>query len=448
MSNLPSCPQLVLLLLVATLTGCDRKSTTHYPSRPIKLVIPFGAGGGSDTFGRLIQQAIESNDLLPQPMVVLNVPGAGGTIGSRRVKNARPDGYTLLLLHEGILTAKHSGQAAYGPEAFEPIAGSSNATQVIAVSESSPIKDLAALMARAAAEPESLVFAANVGAPSYFAGLMLEAEREGAAFRYTQSGGGAKRFAALQGGHVDVTSFSIAEYVQFRPSGIRALALLGEFRDPSLPDLATAREQGFDVVNQNMQFWWAPAGTPPERVAVIADAIDAAMAVQDVRSKLSQMGMEPTLLRGDELAEDLAARESAIAAVAPKQLSALPNFSLWAFAGLIASVVLAITRSVGRRSSEETASPRTSEPMGRDSRTTMLISVALLAYVVVLQSRVVGFRIATVVFTLVAGIVLARPNWKSGATRMRVVASIGCVAAFMGLAIHWLFTQVLVVDLP
>ena len=182
------------LLPLATL-GCDlsEPASARFPAKPIKVIVPFAAGGGSDQFARLITTAIDEQGSLPEKMVVINVPGAGGTIGSRRVKQARPDGYTVLLLHEAIMTAKYSGRAAYGPEAFEAIAGSGDATQVIAVAAESPYADLDALMASAADTPDEIVFAANIGAPSHFAGLMLEQQRPGASFRYTQTGGGAKR---------------------------------------------------------------------------------------------------------------------------------------------------------------------------------------------------------------------------------------------------------------
>lgn len=106
---------LSFLLLVSLLpAGCAYddlpESTGEWPRRPVKVVVPFGAGGGSDTFARIVQRAVRDQHLLPQPLVIINVPGAGATIGSRRVKDARPDGYTLLMLHEAILTAKYSGQ--------------------------------------------------------------------------------------------------------------------------------------------------------------------------------------------------------------------------------------------------------------------------------------------------------------------------------------------------
>lgn len=438
--------------MVPVSIGCGRKRADSYPARPIKLVVPFGAGGGSDTFARLIQNAVEANDLLPQPLVIVNVPGAGGTIGSRRVKNARPDGYTLLLLHDGILTAKHSGQATYGPEAFEPIAGSSNATQVIVVDESSPLEDLSALMESAAREPDSVVFAANVGAPSYFAGLMLEAERPGAAFRYTQSGGGAKRFAALQGGHVDVTSFSIAEYIQFRPSGVRALALLAETRDPSLPTLATATEQGIDVVSQTMQFWWAPAGTPRDRIEIVSQAIIEAMQSDDVRSQLSQMSMSPETQSGQELLDELAGRESRIASVAPRQTFRLPSFHGWSLAALVLCILLTIVRrfwwAKNEGENEEQSDGTTEATIDRDWGTLSLTAFAVVAYVIALQSGLVGFPLATIVFTVSVGGWLASPKWRAGPMRLPLALTLGGVALVMGVALHLLFTQVLVVDLP
>ena len=118
---LVSCVGVVVFLL----TGCQRGAAPggSYPQKPIRIIVPFGAGGGSDTFTRILQKAISENELVEQPLVVINMPGAGGSIGSRKVKNARPDGYTVLQIHEGMLTNKHSGNANFGPESFEPIAG-------------------------------------------------------------------------------------------------------------------------------------------------------------------------------------------------------------------------------------------------------------------------------------------------------------------------------------
>ena len=156
------------LFMPLLLVGIAR---AEYPERPIQIVVPFGPGGGTDTYARALKQVIEENDLLPQPLVIVNVPGAGATIGSRRVKNAEPDGYTLLLLHEAIVTAKYSGQADYGPEAFEPIAGTGQQGMVIAVREDSPHRSLQDLLdaakrtAAKAAEPAVIAMTNQKGSP-------------------------------------------------------------------------------------------------------------------------------------------------------------------------------------------------------------------------------------------------------------------------------------------
>ena len=102
---------LLLHLLTFCMAGCDSRSAPQaYPARKIELVVPFSPGGGTDTYARIFKQAVEKEGLLPQPLVVINHGGAGGTIGSRRVKDAAPDGYTMMVLHDAILTAKLAGQ--------------------------------------------------------------------------------------------------------------------------------------------------------------------------------------------------------------------------------------------------------------------------------------------------------------------------------------------------
>ncbi|MCS7467113.1 tripartite tricarboxylate transporter substrate binding protein [Stieleria sp. ICT_E10.1] len=439
----------LLLLLVGCSDG--EQPVDAYPRRPIKLIVPFAAGGGSDTFGRVIQNAIETHRLLPERLVIINVPGAGGTIGSRRVKHARPDGYTLLLLHEGMLTARHSGSAGYGPEAFVPIAGTGNATQVVAVSDDSPYSDLPSLMREASRNPDSIVFSANIGAPSHFAGLMLQSKRPGSKFRYTQTGGGAKRFAALQGGHADVSSFSIAEYVQFKPSGIRALALLGPERHPDLPGLATAIEQGFDVESQNMQFWWAPLGTPPDRVETIADALAAAMQTEEVRETLAEMKITETVLRGAALDAELQRRERRIAEVAPSAGVELPDFAMIALGCLTLTAVAALIRANRRRRSgvPRPAVDRTERETSAQTSQLAAIGCITIGYVITLQFQLVRFVPVTAVYALLIGGILLWPLIQSRRLNAaKATIALLVVSVLMSVVMHHLFTEVLVVDLP
>ena len=272
-----------------------------FPERPVDVIVPFGAGGGSDTFVRILQKAIRENDLSPQPFVVRNAGGAGGTIGSRQARDAEADGHTILCLHDGIYTAQHYGTADWGPADFAPIAATGRSGVVVAVAEDSPYEILGDLMRDAKERPYQVVCGTNLGAPSHYSALFLQEGLPGARFRFTQSGGGAKRLSQLKGGHVDMTGFSVSEYVQFKDAGIRALAVLNEERVVALPDLPTAREQGVEVTDNLMQFWWAPKGTPPERVQFFAEVLRKAMQTPEVQERLAQLHIEPVFLTGDEL---------------------------------------------------------------------------------------------------------------------------------------------------
>ena len=122
--------------------GLALNARAEFPEQPIDVIVPFGAGGGSDVFVRILQNAIREHELSSQPWVIRNVGGAGGTIGSRRARDARPDGHTILCLHDGIYTAQHYGTADWGPEDFQPIAATGRSGVVLAVAELKVVRDI------------------------------------------------------------------------------------------------------------------------------------------------------------------------------------------------------------------------------------------------------------------------------------------------------------------
>ncbi len=426
-------------LLAQTSNGLVRANAQDdYPNRPIKIVVPFAPGGSSDTLARIIKRAVEENKLLPQPLVIINRGGAGGTIGSRSVKNAAPDGYTMLLLHDAILTAKFAGNAPYGAEAFRPVAATGTSGTVITVHQDSSIHSLKELLDRIAERPGSITFAANLGAPSHFAALLLEEAREGCRFRFAQSGGGTRRFEHLRGQHVDATSFSIDEYVRFRSDGIRALAYLGAERHPKLPDVPTAVEQGFDIVHGITQYWWMPKDTPPERADVLADCLSRAMQTDYVRGKLAEMNVEPVFLTGDSLQRHLTDSTVAMSAVDPRATLPLPNLPLWtAVAAAIFCAALVVSR--WRSRFDVTAELKTPA-----NASNWLVVIACLVLIVVYAASVIGDWIGlgwgTGVFVLATGCVLARNN-------RRLVVAAFVAAAVTGIVFHYVFTELFVIDL-
>ncbi len=369
-----------------------------YPEKPITLVIPFAPGGESDFFGRELQKAIRDHKLLPQDIVIQNVRGAGATIGSGRVRRAAPDGYTMLLLHEALITAQSSGKVPYGPEDFEPIAATGRLNMVIAVREDSPFQTLVDLMTAAREDPNKLVFAANLNAPVHYAGLILESNEPGAAFLYTQIGGGANRFEALVGGHADVSAFSMGEFIDYRVGGIRALAVSSAERLPAAPEIMTTVEQGYDFVHANMHFWWFPRGTDQAKVDYMAGVIQKAMATEQVQKALAKRLCEPLVKTGEEMKSQLVERIQAIRSVDATSPDVLPNIPFWISLATLLSLGVVLFGG-------STSTPDAMDVSGNDDpidagyfRQVLLFLLATLTYLACLGLLEIDFRILSVLF--------------------------------------------------
>jgi len=430
---------LVLLAVIVLLVGADVRSRmkaegVEYPGRPIKLVVPFNPGGGSDTFARIIKAGIDEHNLLPEPLVIINRPGGSSTIGSRYVRDAKPDGYSLLMLHDALITAKYAGKVAYGPEAFEPVAGTGKIDLVVAVHEDSPYQTLDDLLDAAEEKPGEIVYGVNMGAPAHFLALRLEGARPGVKFRYTQAGDGTDRLQKLVGGHIEAATFSATEYLNFREKGLRGLAIFDDERRASLPELQTAVEQGVDVVEVNMQYWWLPRGTPQDRVDYLADVLRRAMETETVRAKLEELQMEPRFLAGAEHRANLVKREQAAASVGAQPEPDLPDFPLLVGGAL---VVLLGTMVVGGASSEEKRSHRPVSLLAI-KRVGGLLGLSVLA--VLAMTLGVPFAWTASAFIFLAGLLLStvRPNWL-------VLVEAALLVSF---GIQFLLTNVVVTDLP
>jgi len=417
---------LAMMLILAPVQASD------FPNKPVKVIVPFGPGGASDVLARTVQEAIRRENLSPEPFAIYNIPGAGGSIGSYRVKNARPDGYTILNLHDGILTAKHQGVTTYGTEAFVPIAATGSSHTVVCVGPKYEVKDLAALLERAASEPGTIRFGANVGAPSHFVGLLLEQERDGAEFRFVAAGGGASRFSDLAGGHLDVSIFSTSEYLQFASGGLRALAYLAPDRHPDIPDIPTGREQGVKLVTGTTQFWWAPLGTPEDRVEKLADILEAAMASDWLQAEYQRFSVDPVYLRGEAMMEEVERIDSQLAAVSVRQsMRSVPIVPFVLGAVLLCTVICALpgTRKSGPAAEQVSF-----------GRVALWILIAVSSYCLIIGWRIVPFWICTFLFAAGAGLLI-------GKTRGQHVSAVICAFVLASL-LQVLFGFVLKIDLP
>ena len=436
-------PFTVAAIIAGSLLGCAGRDTPNtYPNRPIKVVVPFAAGGGTDAFARIVKKAIEENNLLPQPLVIVNVGGASGTIGSRRVKDARPDGYTVLLLHDAIVMARYSGKVAYGPSAFEAVAGTSRNGTVVVAREDSRYENVKDAVDDAQARPDTVTFGCNLGTPTHYVGLLLERERPGTAFRFVQSGDGAERYHNLKGGHIDLTVFSNEEYLRYREEGIRALAFFGTERHPLMPDVPTAIEQGFNAEAGIMQYWWMPKRTPSDRVETFASVLEHAMQSDTVRDWLANVRSEPEFATGQPLRKRLENLESQVATVNLQEPVDMPNLPV-----IVLLCVMGLGTVVGIRSLRSTTTSKQTSSTNAPPhyRLAMVCGLLVVAYVLALAVDVrglsPGFRAATLVFVTAIGWSLARGDRKS----MRWVVGL---ALLLALGLHFLLTYVVVVDLP
>ena len=304
---------LAVISTVLLFMGLQNTVLAEWPEKPVKLVVPFKAGGTSDQTGRAFQAAIKENNILPQPITIINV-GGHYSIGSRRVKEAAPDGYEFLLIHIALMGGEGSGVLDFGYRDFEPVAATAEFCLSPMVRKDSGIDSLEQLLAKAKDEPDTLIFGANLGAINHMAGIMLQNANPGSKFRFVQIGGGTANFTALTGAQTNTTVLSGAEVVNFTlgPDGkpnpesqIKPLAYTGSARHPKLPELPTVKELGYDVEFCISSWWFAPKGTPKEAVDGFASALEQASKTARVQEFYEKKLFADVFLKGEALQQSL-----------------------------------------------------------------------------------------------------------------------------------------------
>ncbi|MBD3306852.1 hypothetical protein GF339_10520 [candidate division KSB3 bacterium] len=291
----------------------------EYPEKPVKIIVPYGAGGGTDTTTRIIQKALEK--VLPQPVVIVNMGGAAGLIGSRELLKAEPDGYTMLVNIINVWTNKVLGTADFGPDAFQSVAQCGTFYLVEVTRPESPYDNLKQMVAYAKENPDTIKVATNIGAITHFTTLALQDAVDGAEnmIRLVHIGDGATRIANVLGGHVDSTIMGTNEAKPYHESGeMKVLAVYAPERVKGFEDVPTAYEQDINL-EQAVNYWFfMPEGTPMERVNYMADALEKAMQDPELVQKLESIAMIPTFLRGEELDQKIETEGKKIRAIAEK----------------------------------------------------------------------------------------------------------------------------------
>ena len=267
-----------------------------YPSKPVKMIIPYPPGGGNDTLGWLF--AVKLGERIGQPVVVENRPGAGTLIGTEAAAKSTPDGYTILLssIATHALSPNLYSKVPYDPiRDFAPITLLGIAPTVLVVTNDLPAKDLAELVAAAKAKPGALAYASGGnGTLPHINGEVFKSVAGVDLLHVTYKGGG-PALVDLIAGRVQVmldTAASAMPHV--RGGKLRALAITGPKRSSEYPDLPTFAEAGLPQYDTNA--WYsmhAPAGTPPEVVRRLNAELVASLKDADVQARFKQLSTEP-----------------------------------------------------------------------------------------------------------------------------------------------------------
>ncbi len=283
----------IVAVLIVSFTAM-RVAAAAYPDKPIQLIVPYPPAGMTDVFARPIGQKLAER--LGQPVVIVNKPGAGGTIGAAYTAKAAPDGYTLILgtfgthaVNDALMKLSYNSL-----KDFTQVIPVAAVPSVLSVLASSPITSVQDLVARAREKPGVLTHASTgVGASPQ---LCIELFKQMAKVDITDVmyNGGGPALVALLGGQVTMIFDTIGTSIPHIKAGqIRPIGISSDHRSPALPEVPTIAESGYPGFNLVPWFAiWAPAGTPADIVQKLNQEINAVLNQPDIKSRFSSIGAE------------------------------------------------------------------------------------------------------------------------------------------------------------
>jgi tripartite-type tricarboxylate transporter receptor subunit TctC len=279
-----------------------------FPDHIIKLVVPFPAGGPTDTIARVVTQNISA--YLGQSMIVENLPGAGGRLGTKAVARAGPDGYTLLLggTNTNAVTPALYTNLGFDPvKDFDPVAAVATDSWVLVVHPSVPAQTMAELVRYAREHPGELMSGATIGiSPHVF--LELFRVRTATNILFVPYKGAAPSIVDILGGHIQITESAKSVLLPLIKSGkLRALAVTSAERWPELPEVPTMRESGFEGFPEENWFGLvAPRGTPGDVIAKLNSAVNARLETPEAKAAFANLGLNARSLSPQEFGAVLA----------------------------------------------------------------------------------------------------------------------------------------------
>lgn len=305
---------LVLVLLAA---AAHAQPGEPYPSRPVRIIVPYPPGGSSDNVSRVLAGRLAP--LLGQPVIVDNRGGAAGTIGAQAAQSAKPDGYTLLMAPTAVLAiTPHLRKVPYDPvNGFDTVALLATAPSIAVVHKDSTVKTMAEFIAAAKKQPGKMTFgSAGPGSITQLYGEILK-QRGGIDILHVPFKGSADAMTALLGRQVDLIIDPVA-LGQARAGAVRAIAIFGDRRIPELPDVPTIAEAGYDIDLPSWFGLFAPKGTPPAVIARISADVAKALRDPETEQKLLRFNLLPAYLDSAAFARKLKQDDALLAEIIGK----------------------------------------------------------------------------------------------------------------------------------
>jgi tripartite-type tricarboxylate transporter receptor subunit TctC len=276
-----------LMLLWGALVLLPGAALAAYPDKPVKMIVPWAAGGDTDAILRVVANAMEKH--LGQAVVVVNISGASGTVGAREAKNAPPDGYTIYSVHDYIHTTYYTGVSDVSYKDFEPVCLATSTPAVLAAYGKAPWNSLQEMLQDAKRRPGELTVGATLGSTSHFFPAMIE-QAAGVKFKYVSYEGTAPRMTAMLGGHILLGETNLTQLDKVRAGQMKLLAIATAERNAEVPDVPTLKELGFDILYAVNRGLMAPRGTPEAVLVKLEDACAKASKDPAVAESMKKQG--------------------------------------------------------------------------------------------------------------------------------------------------------------
>ena len=266
--------------------------TAAWPGKPIRIIVPYTAGGNSDAIGRFI--AIKLGAALGQPIIVENKAGAGASIGTEAAARAPGDGYTLLVAPTAVFAiTPHLRRVGYDPFTdFIPVAQLSGSYSIATARKDAPFNNIAELVKAASKAPDKYTFgSAGLATATHLSGEIVN-YKTGIKMLHVPYKGSAEALSDLIGGRIDMI-YDPVSLTQVKAGAVKAIGVMGKTRHPELPDVPTLKEQGYDV---DMPAWYglfAPKGTPKAIVERVATEVEKILKLPETRSVLLKVSQYP-----------------------------------------------------------------------------------------------------------------------------------------------------------